>query len=318
MLSVALATLLLTAIAIAGDNVVIVLDDSGSMNEKMGGGVRRIDAAKKAITQVLKQFPDDTKLGLMLLNGDRSKQHWAVPLQQLSVVQATQRVEAVKADGGTPLGERMREGADALLQLREKQIYGNYRLLIVTDGEASDKKQLDSYLPDVLARGLVVDAIGVDMKQDHTLATRVHSYRRADDAAALSKAIEEVFAERVDSGLSSSEMDFSLLQAFDDATAKEALSALAKPNNTAIVAVSPNKLAWATAQNNTPTGGDTSARAIPVSTPNASNQSRGTSVFATILITMTICMLPLLVLVAVVIAFVSKMSGGQNRNRPRR
>jgi hypothetical protein len=222
----------------AGDSVVIVLDDSGSMNERMSGGVRRIDAAKNAIQVILKQFPVDTKLGLLLLNGDLAKKHWAIPLEHLSVPQATQRVQSVKADGGTPLGDRIREGADALLQLREKQLYGNYRLLIVTDGEANDTKLLALYLPDVLSRGLIVDAIGVDMKQDHSLATRVHSYRRADDAQALSKAVQEVFAEKADSSASDNNADFTLLEALEKETAREALNALSKPNNTAIVGVS--------------------------------------------------------------------------------
>ncbi len=299
--ALAIATLSSAAIGLAGDNVLIVLDDSGSMNEKMAGGTRRIDAAKSAIVQVLRQFPDDTKLGLMLLNGDKSMQHWAIPLERLSVVQATRRVEAVKADGGTPLGERMREGADALLQLRDKQVYGNYRLLIVTDGEANDKKQLESYLPDVLSRGLMVDAIGVDMRQDHSLATRVHSYRRADDATALSKAVEEVFAEKVESGSANSDADFALLQALDDSTAREALSALAKPNNSAIAAVSP--VYRTNGANSQPPG------TLPVNVPAGNSAPVGSSILATVVITMAICMLPLLVIVIAIITVISKSKG---------
>jgi len=311
---VAIAAFSSTTNVLAGDNVVIVLDDSGSMNEKMAGGIRRIDAAKSAIAQVLKQFPADTKLGLMLLNGDRAKEHWAIPLEHLSVVQATKRVEAVKADGGTPLGERMREGADALLRLREKQVYGNYRLLIVTDGEASDKKQLELYLPDVLARGLSVDAIGVDMKQNHSLATRVHSYRRADDAAALSKAIEEVFAEKVDSVSSNNQADFALLESLDDSTAIEALRTLAKPNNSAIVGVSSDN------QNresfpSSPTNPANIPSNIP---PTSATTSTSASFLTMIVITMASCMLPLLVIVIAIAAAVAKANGSPKRNRPRR
>ncbi len=284
-----------TVTGVASDNVVIVLDDSGSMNERMSGGVRRIDAAKKAITAVLKQFPADTKLGLMLLNGDRSKQHWAIPLEHLSLPQATRRVESVSADGGTPLGERMREGAEALLRLRDKQIYGNYRLLIVTDGEANDSKLLNLYLPDVLSRGLLVDAIGVDMKQDHSLATRVHSYRRADDAEALSKAIEEVFAEKVDSSAANSNVDFALLQALDDGAAREALSALSKPNNTPIVGVS------LPAHFNVTVGNQPSLQ--------------GTSFLGTFVVTIMCCMSPVVVIVIVLAVFMSKSKAGGKKNR---
>ena len=305
---VAIASFAWASTASASDSVVIVLDDSGSMNKIMNGGVPRIEAAKKAIEAVLKQFPADTKLGLLLLNGDRSKQHWAIPLEHLSVPQATRKVESVIADGGTPLGDRMREGADALLQLREKQIYGNYRLLIVTDGEANDAKLLALYLPDVLSRGLIVDAIGVDMKQNHSLATRVHSYRRADDGAALSKAIQEVFAEKVDSNAANSNADFDLLQALDDGTAKEALIALSKPNNTPIVGVSLPTHFNESLGNNTLVN-NTSVNNTAV---------KGTSLLGTFVITIMTCMVPLAILVVVLVVFLSKSNNGTKQHRPRR
>ncbi len=305
---VSFASVAWTAIGWASDNVVIVLDDSGSMNERMSGGVKRIDAAKKAIAFVLKQFPPDTKLGLMLLNGERSKQHWAIPLEHLSVPQATRRVEAVVADGGTPLGDRMREGADALLRLREKQIYGNYRLLIVTDGEANDANLLALYLPDVLSRGLMVDAIGVDMKQDHSLATRVHTYRRADDGEALSKAVQEVFAEKIDANTTNSNADFALLQALDDLTAKEALIALSKPNNTPVVGIVRPANMSETIGNTWPTN----------AAPRSNNSYSGASLLGTFVITVVSCMLPLVVIVIVLAIFLSKSSGGPKNNRPRR
>ena len=289
----------LAPLSFAGDSVVIVLDDSGSMNERMSGGVRRIDAAKNAIKVILKQFPVDTKLGLLLLNGDRAKNHWAIPLQLLSVSQAVGRVESVNADGGTPLGDRMREGADALLQLREKQIYGNYRLLIVTDGEANDAKLLSLYLPDVLSRGLMVDAIGVDMKQNHSLATRVHSYRRADDAQALSQAVQEVFAEKADSSGANSTADFDLLQALGDETAREALGALSKPNNTAIAGLAPPTYSEAT---------------LPTLVQPKANASFIGAIFA---FTMS-CLLPLFIVFIVAVVLLSRAMGGKKNKRPTR
>lgn len=289
----AIATLCLafsTTPLIAQDNVVIVLDDSGSMNESMRNGGTRMEAAKSAIAAVLKQFRNDTKLGVLLLNGARSKEHWIIPLERLSVETATRLVKALKADGGTPLGDRIREGADALLKLREKQIFGNYRLLIVTDGEANDAKLLAAYLPDVLSRGIIVDAIGVDMKQDHSLATQVHSYRRADDQAALQKAVQEVFAERDDSAGSNSADDFSLLEAIDSATAKEVISLIAKPNNSAIVGVS-KPMNWSKVA------------------------ETGNSYSWALLIGMLSCLVPLLLFVIVIVKVLSKLSGNTSRGR---
>ena len=290
----------------ASDSVVIVLDDSGSMNEKMRGGIKRIEAAKNAIKIVLRQFSPETKVGLLLLNGDRAKQHWAIPLEHLSVSKATRRVESVVADGSTPLGERMREAADALLKQREQQIYGTYRLLVVTDGEANDAKMLAEYLPDILSRGLVVDAIGVDMKQHHSLATRVHSYRKADDDVALSKAVQEVFAEKTDSGVSDSQEDYSLLQAFDDETAKEALLALSIPNNSPIVGFA------ALNESSSPVAMPT---AIPLGGPSATQSTSASSILRTAIATFLNCMLGLVIFVIVIVAVFSK---SKLIRRPRR
>jgi hypothetical protein len=284
---IAIAALLVAFAAprsIAQDNVVIVLDDSGSMNEQMRNGGTRMEAAKSAIAAVLKQFKRDTKLGVLLLNGSPSKEHWVIPLEPLSVETSTRLVKALRADGGTPLGDRIREGADALLKMREKQIFGNYRLLIVTDGEANDARLLAAYLPDVLSRGIIVDAIGVDMKQDHSLATRVHSYRRADDQAALQKAVQEVFAERDDSASGNNADDFSLLEAIDSGTAKEVINLLSKPNNTAIVGVS-KPVNW--------------SKVVET----------GDSFSWSILIGMLTCIVPLLLFVIVIGKVLSKLSG---------
>lgn len=280
----------------AQENVVIVLDDSGSMNERMSSGTSRMEAAKNAIAQVLQKFPEDTKLGLFLLNGAYSKQHWAIPLGHLSVTEATRRVKGLKADGGTPLGDRIREASDSLLKLREKQIYGTYRLLVVTDGEATDAKQLAAYLPDVLSRGIIVDAIGVDMKQDHSLATRVHSYRKADDAAALASAVQEVFAERVDGGTDGNTADYELLEAIDNETAVEALRFLSKPNNGPILGLKrPDN--W----QSHPTGAETTGSNSVV----VSNTTR-VSLIGIVLVAIASCAVPLFLLVSIFSLFVSR------------
>jgi hypothetical protein len=131
------------------------------------------------------------------------------------------KVDQITAAGGTPLGAYMKVAADLLLQERKKQYgYGSYRLLILTDGEANDPKLVELYTPMIISRGIVTDVIGVDMASDHTLATKVQSYRRANDPASLKKALQDVFAE-IDKG----QVDSSGLDAF--AELKDFPSALA-------------------------------------------------------------------------------------------
>ncbi len=224
---------LMTGLASAGQNVVVVLDDSGSMNDKMRKqrGTTRIEAAKSALLTVLDSLPPDSKVGVVLLNGGGK---WLLPLGEVDRDTMRTTISSLRAKGGTPLGRFMKVGTDALLELREKEHYGDYRLLIVTDGEAGDKRYVNSYLPDILSRGITVDVIGVDMKKSHSLATKVHSYRSADDPASLTKAVQEVFAETTGGASDAEESDFELLQGIPVEFAQAALLSLAESGDAPI------------------------------------------------------------------------------------
>lgn len=216
----------------AEQTVVVVLDDSGSMDEKMRtatGRVRRMDAAKKALLEVLKNLPPDTRVGVLTLNTMVNESHWVVPLGSEDS-SWKDNIQRIQADGGTPLGEFLRIGADELLQARSTGSYGTYRLLIVTDGEANDRRLVDTFVPQILSRGIVMDVIGVGMGSEHSLATRAHSYRAADDDEALAQAISEVFAETSPDDANAQE-DFDLLAGLPDGFAEQALQALTKVNN---------------------------------------------------------------------------------------
>lgn len=228
-----LATLLMAATAVeAGQNVVVVLDDSGSMMESMrsGPGLTKMEAAKGALLTVLDSLPPDAKVGVVRLNGPLGGE-WVFPLATVDRNAIRTAIQSVRPIGGTPLGERMKTGADALLALRDQQHYGSYRLLIVTDGQASDEYRVNQYLPDILRRGIWVDVIGVDMEGDHQLATQVHTYRRADDPESLEQAIREVFAESTGGPGDADDSDFEWLAAIPDEVAVAALDALTKSGN---------------------------------------------------------------------------------------
>ncbi len=178
------------------DNVVIVLDASGSMNGDIGN-VIKMDAAKSALHQVLATVPETTHIGLLVFSAKNLRNDWVYPLGPRDDVKLKAAINLPQASGGTPLGNYIKKGADRLLQERQKQYgYGSYRLLVVTDGEASDASIMERNTRLVLQRGVIsLDVIGVGMKQRHTLATMSHSYRKANDPESLTRAIKEVFAE---------------------------------------------------------------------------------------------------------------------------
>lgn len=217
------------------DNVVIVLDASGSMKEPLGS-VQKMDAAKKAIAEVLKMVPDTTQVGLLVFSGNGKSHDWVHPLGPRDDAALLAALRPIRPSGSTPLGEYIKVGADRLLAGREKQLgYGSYRLLVVTDGEASDADLMKRYTPDVLSRGILLDVIGVDMKKAHALATQANSYRRADNAASLQDAIAEVMAEVSvsDSGVAQDNA-FALIAPLPNEVAASMLRALGKPNNAPI------------------------------------------------------------------------------------
>ena len=230
--AITLGTAMVSAQEVYVDNVVVVLDASGSMNEMMSGThTRRIDAAKTAIKEVLKNTPKTTQVGLLVFG---EKRRWEYPLGPRNDAKMFAAIDRVRASGGTPLGQYMKKGTDRLLKARKTQFgYGSYRLLVVTDGEASDKNLVNAYTPDIIARGVVVDVIGVDMRNDHTLARKVHSYRRANDPESLRQAIREVFAE-VGGANGKSGTDnaaFAELQGLPTEAAMAMISALASTGN---------------------------------------------------------------------------------------
>ena len=210
------------------DNVIVVVDASGSMGTPMGG-TDRMSVAREALKQVLGQVPESTHIGVLVFpRGD-----WVYPLGSRVEQRLNNAIDSIRSGGGTPLGSYMKRGADALLEARKKQFgYGTYRLLVVTDGEANDRNLVEGYTPDIISRGITIDVIGVDMESEHTLATKVHTYRSADNPDSLRQAITEVFAEVSSADTGQADEDaFELIADLPKQTASEMLKSLSTTGN---------------------------------------------------------------------------------------
>jgi hypothetical protein len=221
-------------------NVVIVLDASGSMSETLRGShVVKMDAAKAALKEVLRKVPADTQVGLLVFSAVEKRNGWLYPLGPRDEARLARAIDLAAPGGHTPLGRYIKIGADRLLEERRRQLgYGTFRLLVVTDGEANDPDLVERHVPEVIARGITLDVIGVDMAKTHTLANRVHSYRRADDPESLRRAIAEVFAELADSGTDvAAEEAFEILAGIPDEMAAAMLTALGTSGNQPIAEV---------------------------------------------------------------------------------
>lgn len=191
----------------AADNVVVVLDASGSMSDGMvtkdNQRTTRMDAAKRVLKSTLLNLPKDSNVGILVF----PRQNWVYELGAIEPKRLNKAIDEIYSSGGTPLGQYMKYGADALLEQRKSDPYGSYKLLIVTDGEANDSYEVENNMNLILARGIVVNTIGVDMAQDHQLATKSNSYANAADPQALLHEVETALkAEISEDDVASEEM----------------------------------------------------------------------------------------------------------------
>jgi hypothetical protein len=214
-------------------NIVVVFDGSGSMGSRFSKSSERISkmqAAKKALDQMLNQLPPNTNVGVICFSGNVNG--WLYKLGPVDKEKLKAAIDNVREGGGTPLGRYMKDGANALLELRAKQKSGVYKLVVVTDGESDD--DIDGPLTGkygILSKGLQVEAIGVDMSGKHTLATKV-GYRGAENPEELQNAIKAVLAEST--GKNDHSEDYDMIAPIPSEVAMAALQAISEFDNNPI------------------------------------------------------------------------------------
>ena len=209
--------------------IVIVLDGSGSMDGIMevGGGrvEKKMNVAKKALIDLIPSVPKDTQVGVIAFHGGgfNGKTEWIYPISTVDTEKLQKSILAVYEGGGTPLGEAIKLGADALLKAREVQHnYGSYQLLVVTDGQADDEEAMNTFASETTARQLRLDVIGVAMPggETHRLATLAHSYQAAQNSVQLITALKQAVQVENTKG-SSGVDDFSLLATIPPEVARD-------------------------------------------------------------------------------------------------
>lgn len=264
------------------DNIVVILDASGSMQDKFSGDQTKskMEAAKAALQEVLAKVPDNTRIGVLVFSSANISNDWVYPLGPKDTEKLIAAIDLPQPGGGTPLGKYIRIGANRLLEQREKQYnYGTYRLLVVTDGEASDAYKVKHYTPEILNRQIRVDVIGVDMKTDHMLAKVVDSYRKADNPGALMAAVSQILAETGDTGTDIGGEDaFEYIAPLSSEIASDLIQHLTTPPSNTAIAFQP--IETTTPQPTTPR---------KVSTPQRPDtENRGTLWFVILLIVLSV------------------------------
>lgn len=169
-------------------NLAVVFDASGSMS---GAPIRE---AKKSLEAFLRALPEGWNAGVIVFDKQGTRE--LVPMGKYSAEEVRRVVEPITAGGGTPLGKAIGLSRGMLSERRlAQQGYGTYRLLVVTDGEATDPQEMRAATTRVLSDGVEMIVIGFRMKGGHSLRKFATDYREAGDEAALSKAMQAALAE---------------------------------------------------------------------------------------------------------------------------
>jgi Ca-activated chloride channel family protein len=178
-------------------NFYVVFDGSGSMSERAcQGDGRKIEQAKAALAAFAKAAPRNANIGLLVFDDKGISER--VPLGLDNREEFMRQIAAVRPSGGTPLSSAISQARQRLeVQARRQHGYGEYNLVVVTDGEANTGQDPRAAVNDMLARSpIVLHTIGFCISTSHSLNQKGRTvYRAANDRADIERGLETVLAE---------------------------------------------------------------------------------------------------------------------------
>jgi hypothetical protein len=188
-----------TAVArdLLAKNYYIILDSSGSMGEReCGDGSTKSEVSKKAFAEFLKVVPAKANVGLLIFDKDGVRERAPLGTNNRSEILA--QANMALPGNGTPLFDAVAAGLSAMEQQAIVQLgYGEYHLVVVTDGMANPGQEPDSVVNHIISdTPIVLHTIGFCIKENHPLNQPGRtSYRTAKDPQELIKGLKAVVAE---------------------------------------------------------------------------------------------------------------------------
>ena len=173
----------------ARETTILVFDDSGSMSDE-------INDAKAAVLGLAARLPETTHLGAVALN--KGVLIEPMPAKE-AVIELEQALQRVYADGSTPLTEAVAAAYEMIRQAAADQRgFGNYRIIVTTDGAANDEDTLLAEVTNILSNSPVqIATIGLGIGRGHPLNLEDETqYIAIDSVAEMAGALETVSAEQ--------------------------------------------------------------------------------------------------------------------------
>lgn len=139
----------------------IVLDDSRSMEGQ-------IAQAKNAVVEAVSQFDPTSRVGVIGLNSGLI--HIVAPAAE-TARRLPDLLTRVIANGGTPLGVALEDAARILeTEASLQRGFGVFRILVTTDGQASDSARLNGAVSRILSETPIeIATIGIGIGEGHAL-----------------------------------------------------------------------------------------------------------------------------------------------------
>ena len=178
-------------------NYYVILDSSGSMAEdKCADGSTKSAVSKKAFAEFIGVVPEQANLGLLVFDKDGVRER--TPLGKKNRDRILAEVNAVQPGDGTPLHDAIIAGYAAIEKQAKVQLgYGEYHLIIVTDGQANPGQEPNAVVNRILANTpVMIHTIGFCIDTNHALNQLGRTnYRTAKDPQELVKGLKAVVAE---------------------------------------------------------------------------------------------------------------------------
>lgn len=179
-------------------NYYVILDDSGSMKSEScaSGHASRLQAAIDALAAFAEGLPPQANLGVMSFDGGRFTELMPLGLRRGDEIRHLS--QRMLPGGNTPLATAITKGYEALRNQGLAQLgYGEYHLVVITDGEATKGEYPDKIIARILSESPVdVHTIGFCIGTDHVLNQPNYlSYQAADNVQALRQGLQAVLAE---------------------------------------------------------------------------------------------------------------------------
>ncbi|MCP5081809.1 MAG: VWA domain-containing protein [Alphaproteobacteria bacterium] len=185
----------------ADENVMLVLDGSGSMWGRVDGEPK-IAIAKRVVSQVLGDLAGKVNMGVIAYGhrskGDCKDIQTLIPVGPVNAEDYMSVIGKVQPKGKTPITDAVRRGADELKYREEKAT-----IILVSDGLETCEADPCALARELEGQGIdfTVHVVGFDLRKQDTTSLQCLAeetggkYLPADSASELGSAIGEVVAE---------------------------------------------------------------------------------------------------------------------------